>query len=141
NNAGAHHAGPLHTRTAGHAEEVVQTNLTASIDLTRRLLPSMLLRRAGHFVHVASLAGKVPLPYFSIYTATKYGLVGFNHALQIELRGRAFTRQSCVLARCRARGCGREPDVASTQHWERRHRSRWRARSSARSSTNARSKS
>ncbi|MFN2567467.1 MAG: SDR family NAD(P)-dependent oxidoreductase [Gemmatimonadaceae bacterium] len=87
NNAGAHHAGALHTRTAAQVDAVVQVNLVATIDLTRRLLSPMLARRRGHVVHVASLAGKVPLPFFSIYTATTYALVGFNHALQIELRG------------------------------------------------------
>jgi short-subunit dehydrogenase len=87
NSAGVHHAGPLHTRSAQHVDEVLEVNLAASIDLTRRLLPSMLGRRSGHVVHLASLAGKVPLPFFSIYTATKYGIVGFNNALQIELRG------------------------------------------------------
>jgi short-subunit dehydrogenase len=44
NNAGTHHAGPLHTRTATQVDEVVEANLTASIDLTRRLLPAMLRR-------------------------------------------------------------------------------------------------
>jgi short-subunit dehydrogenase len=87
NNAGADRGGALHTRAAADVEEVAQINLVAPIELTRRLLPSMLARRRGHFVHVASLAGKVPLPFFALYSATKYGIVGFNHALQAELRG------------------------------------------------------
>ena len=87
NNAGAIHGGALHGRTAGQVDEVVAINLVAPIDLTRRVLPGMLARRRGHLVHVASLAGKVPMPFFSMYSATKYGLVGFNHALQAELRG------------------------------------------------------
>jgi short-subunit dehydrogenase len=87
NNAGAIHGGVVHARTAAEVDEVIAVNLVAPIDLTRRVLPGMLARRRGHVVHVASLAGKVPMPFFSMYSATKYGLVGFNHALQAELRG------------------------------------------------------
>jgi short-subunit dehydrogenase len=87
NNAGAIHGGAVHTRSAAQLDEVVQVNLVAPMDLTRRVLPAMLGRRRGHLVHVASLAGKVPMPFFSLYSATKYGLVGFNHGLQAELHG------------------------------------------------------
>lgn len=87
NGAGALHGGVLTSRTAEQVEEVVRTNLVVPIELTRRVLPAMLARRRGHVVQVASLAGKVPMPYFALYSATKYGLVGFNHALQAELEG------------------------------------------------------
>lgn len=87
NNASVHYAGRLHTRSAEQIEEVIQTNLEAPIMLTRRLLPEMLRRGQGHIVHVSSLAGKVGIPYISLYDATKYGLVGFNHCLQAELSG------------------------------------------------------
>ena len=55
--------------------------------LTRELLPKMLERGSGNIVHSASVAGKVGMPYMSVYSATKYGIVGFNNALQAELRG------------------------------------------------------
>jgi short-subunit dehydrogenase len=96
NNAGAIHGGPLHHRTAARVEEVIQLNLVAPVDLTRRVLPAMLARRRGRVVHVASLGGKVPMPYFALYSATKYGLVGFNHALQAELHGTG-VRSSAVV--------------------------------------------
>ncbi|MCY7380263.1 MAG: SDR family NAD(P)-dependent oxidoreductase [Gemmatimonadaceae bacterium] len=51
-------------------------NLVAPMGLTRLVVPAMLERRTGSVVHVASLAGKVPLPYFAMHTATKYGVVG-----------------------------------------------------------------
>jgi short-subunit dehydrogenase len=34
---------------------------------------------------VASVLGKIPAPYYSTYTASKYGIVGFNAALRQEL--------------------------------------------------------
>jgi short-subunit dehydrogenase len=87
NNAGIIHGGPLHTRSAADVDEITQVNVVTPIELTRRVLPGMLARGRGHVVHVASLGGKVPMAYFPLYSATKYGLVGFNHALQFELRG------------------------------------------------------
>jgi short-subunit dehydrogenase len=87
NNAGVHYGGRLHKRSPEQIEQVIETNMMASILLTRRLLPDMLRRRRGHLVHVSSLAGKTGLPYLSTYVATKYALVGFNHCLQTELHG------------------------------------------------------
>jgi short-subunit dehydrogenase len=87
NNAGSSAGGRLHTRDAADVAGSIDINLVAPIDLSRRVLPGMLARRRGHLVHVASLAGKVPMSFFPLYSATKYGLVGFNHGLQAELHG------------------------------------------------------
>lgn len=87
NNAAVHHAGSLHKRSAAEIEAVLTTTLLAPILLTRQLLPGMLARKCGHFVHITSLAGKLGLSYFPVYTAAKYALTGFNHSLQAELRG------------------------------------------------------
>ena len=66
----------------------IHLNLIAPILLTRALLPSMLERRSGCIINIASVAGWVTLPTFSVYSAAKYGLRGFNDALRRELRGR-----------------------------------------------------
>ena len=68
-------------------EDTIATNLTASALLMRQVLPGMLERGRGHVVNIASLAGKVPVPYDSIYSATKFALVGLTHAIRGELRG------------------------------------------------------
>jgi short-subunit dehydrogenase len=87
NNAGVDVGGPLPSRSASDVETITQVNLVSPMELTRLVLPDMLERRTGSVVHVASIAGKVPLPWFAMYTASKYGVVGFNHALQLELHG------------------------------------------------------
>lgn len=87
NGAGALNAGRLHTLTAAEVEAVIETNLAAPLLLTRALLDDMRERRTGHIVQIASLAGKVALPYASVYAASKHGLVGFTHSLQAELAG------------------------------------------------------
>lgn len=86
NCAGSFNGGRLHVRSEEALLADLQTNLTAAIMLTRRILPGMLRRGEGHMVHIASLAGKIGLPYAAVYAASKYGIVGFNHCLQGELR-------------------------------------------------------
>lgn len=86
NNAGVHYTGPFALLDLEEIDQIVQTNLVAAIHLTRSVLPGMLKRKRGHIIHNAGLAGKVGMPYLAAYSATKYGLVGFNHALQAELR-------------------------------------------------------
>jgi short-subunit dehydrogenase len=66
----------------------INIDLTVPILLTRALLPAMLERRAGCIINIASVAGLVTLPAFSVYSAAKYGLRAFNDALRRELRGR-----------------------------------------------------
>src|SRR5205823_6599664 len=71
-------------------EEVAQqldTNLIAPIDLTRRVLPQMIARRAGVIVNISSMSGKSPTPFNSIYASTKYAINGFTASLAMELEG------------------------------------------------------
>jgi len=63
----------------------IETNLTGTILLTRAVLPRMIERRAGTILLVGSLAGLVAMPTYSIYAATKFGLVGFAEALRREV--------------------------------------------------------
>jgi len=68
-------------------EQMIQVDLVAPMLLTRLLLPSMLERKTGHVVNIASLAGKSATPYNVPYSAAKGGLVLFTHSLRAELRG------------------------------------------------------
>jgi short-subunit dehydrogenase len=86
NNAGVEPAGEFVDLDAQTIEDAIATNLTAAMLLTWRVLPAMVERGRGHIVNVASLAGKVPIPYDSVYSATKFALVGFSHAIREELR-------------------------------------------------------
>ena len=68
-------------------EQMVQVDLIAPMLLTRALLPSMLERKTGHVINIASLAGKSATPYNVPYSAAKGGLILFTHSLRAELRG------------------------------------------------------
>jgi short-subunit dehydrogenase len=66
---------------------VVSTNLVAAMEITRLLLPTMLERRSGHIVNIASVAGKKGVAYNSIYSASKAGLIMWTDAMRQELAG------------------------------------------------------
>ncbi len=68
-------------------QSVMSTNLLAAMEITRLLLPSMLERRSGHIVNIASVAGKKGVAYNSIYSASKAGLILWTDAIRQELAG------------------------------------------------------
>jgi short-subunit dehydrogenase len=86
NNAGVNHRGPAADRTPAELVEVVTTNLSAPMVLSRAALPFM--KNGGAIVNVASLAGMVPVPDEAAYCASKAGLRAFSRALGVELAPR-----------------------------------------------------
>jgi short-subunit dehydrogenase len=68
-------------------EQIIATNLTAPILLSRLVLPGMLERKRGHIVNIASLVAKIPFPYDVMYATSKAGLVHFTASLRAEYRG------------------------------------------------------
>jgi short-subunit dehydrogenase len=63
-----------------------ELNFFAPVDLTGRLLPA--IPRGGAVVNVSSIGGKIPLPWLSLYSATKYALNAYSDGLRMELTGR-----------------------------------------------------
>ncbi len=91
NNAGVHHRGPVTAREPAELAQMVDVNLRAPIALTRLALPHLQAVDRAFVVHVASLAGKLPLEGSATYSATKMGLRAFSLALAEELRGTGVT--------------------------------------------------
>jgi NAD(P)-dependent dehydrogenase (short-subunit alcohol dehydrogenase family) len=89
NNAGVSWCKPLASTSAPELIEVVEVNLLGAMLLTRAVLPSMLERRQGVIVSVASLSGRVATE--PLYSATKYGLRGFSLSLRRQLAGSGVT--------------------------------------------------
>ena len=91
NNAGFHPRGPFVTHGPEAFGQMVDVNLRAPIMLARRVLDPMLAAGRGAIVNVASLAGRLPLSHAAVYSATKFGLRAFSHALADELEGTGVT--------------------------------------------------
>ena len=55
------------------------------VELTHRLLPAMIERKQGGIITVSSMAGFQPIPFASVYSATKAFLTTFSLALEAEM--------------------------------------------------------
>lgn len=62
----------------------VQVNLLGAIYTAQAVLSPMMVQRSGHIINVASVAGMVATPTYSVYAACKFGLRGFGEALRRE---------------------------------------------------------
>ncbi|MDF5711064.1 MAG: SDR family NAD(P)-dependent oxidoreductase [Nostoc sp. S4] len=85
NNAGIENYQDFVDYSLEDLQSILTINLLAAIELTRLFLPSMLERHDGHIVNIASLAGKKGIPYNSIYSASKAGLIMWTDAMRQEL--------------------------------------------------------
>ncbi len=66
---------------------MVRLNCEALTTLTLGYLPRMIERGEGVIVNMASIAGFQPVPYFSVYSATKAYVITLTEALDEELKG------------------------------------------------------
>jgi len=64
-------------------DRVISVNLTGVYHMCRAAMPHLIERR-GNIVNMASAAGLVGVPYNSVYTASKHGVVGLTKALALE---------------------------------------------------------
>jgi len=84
NNAGITYYGQTQEMTAEHCERLLAINLHAPIHFTRELLPTLLERPEAHVLNVASFFGLIGTRHLAVYTASKFGLVGFSESLRAE---------------------------------------------------------
>jgi short-subunit dehydrogenase len=87
NNAGFGTSGPFLEHDPQSDSEQVRLNCEAVVTLCHAFLPGMVERRRGGVINVASTAGMQPIPYESVYAATKAFAISFTDALHTELRG------------------------------------------------------
>lgn len=71
--------------------DMMHVNMDSLVALTRLFLPSMLARKSGRIMNVASTAAFQPGPFSNIYFATKAFVFSFSTALSEELAGTGVT--------------------------------------------------
>ena len=88
NNAGVANYGPFTEAGFEETRAMLDLNIQALTHLTRLFLPAMLEKGSGGILNVASTAGFQPLPFLSVYAATKAFVLSFSEALWAEYKGR-----------------------------------------------------
>jgi NAD(P)-dependent dehydrogenase (short-subunit alcohol dehydrogenase family) len=66
-------------------DEHLKVNLTGAYLVTKAFLPTLIAKKWGRIINVASTAGKVGFLYTAAYCASKHGLLGFTRALALEM--------------------------------------------------------
>ena len=87
NNAGYGILGKVELQSVEEMEAVTATNYLGTIYCTKTFLSSMLARKNGHIVNVASLAASFGIPGLAAYCGSKFAVLGFSESLSHELRG------------------------------------------------------
>jgi short-subunit dehydrogenase len=95
NNAGTGWRGRFERMPEADVERVLETNVTGCVWTAQAALPSMIESAAGVIINVSSIVGLRAMPYSTVYSASKYALVGLSHALRGELSGTG-VRVCCV---------------------------------------------
>ncbi len=85
NNAGIGTGGLLSMLREEQIETVVRLNTLAPIILTRHVVRSMMVERAGRIVNMASVVAATGFSGLSVYAATKASLIGFTRSLAREV--------------------------------------------------------
>jgi NAD(P)-dependent dehydrogenase (short-subunit alcohol dehydrogenase family) len=89
NNAGLGVGAPMGEIETKKLDMQLDVNLRSYVITTREALPMLREAGADHgkalIVNTASIAGKAGQPWISVYSATKFGVVGFSQATQQEV--------------------------------------------------------
>ncbi len=86
NNAGFGYSGKFLDTSMQNYEEMINLNICSLTHLTHLFLKDMVLNNKGGIINISSLASFQPIPYFSIYAATKAFVTSFTLSLYEEYR-------------------------------------------------------
>jgi hypothetical protein len=87
NNAGFAIYGSVSDLTTQEIESQMATNYFGMIYCIKNFLPSMIQKKSGHIINVASVAASFGLPGIASYCASKFAMLGFSEGLKHELKG------------------------------------------------------
>jgi 3-hydroxybutyrate dehydrogenase len=91
NNAGAAESAPFERTTLDTWRAMLEVNLTGVFLMSRVVLPTMVERRWGRIVSIASTAGLKGYAYVAAYCAAKHGVIGLTRSLALEVAQKGVT--------------------------------------------------
>lgn len=86
NNAGIVSGKKLLENSEKLIEKTIAVNTVSHHYTCREFLPAMIKNNRGHVVTIASMAGITGVAGLVDYCASKFGAVGFDESLRLELR-------------------------------------------------------
>ncbi|MFY0642433.1 MAG: SDR family oxidoreductase [Bermanella sp.] len=86
NNAAIGESGALVEIPIDRVRNNLETNVLGTLSMIQAVTPKMMKRKNGTIIMVTSLAGRVPLPFLSPYSMSKYALESAGAGLAEELK-------------------------------------------------------
>ena len=84
NNGGIFRGSPIHETDDNLWDTIMNTNLKSAFQLTKKVLPHMVDRKTGVFVHISSIAGLIAIPGVAAYNVSKGALLQLNRSIAME---------------------------------------------------------
>ena len=86
NNAGYGRWGTFHEVEMDDYADMIQLNITSLSELSHLFIPDMISKGEGGVINVGSVASLTPVPYSSVYAATKAYVLSLSEGLRYEYR-------------------------------------------------------
>jgi len=87
NNAGVAGASVFEQSDMKYIDDRILLNIRALVFLTRLFIPELRRHPESHILNVGSMAGFFPIPFKSLYSASKAFVLTFSRSLRSELKG------------------------------------------------------
>jgi NAD(P)-dependent dehydrogenase (short-subunit alcohol dehydrogenase family) len=84
-NVGIGFFGPFEEVNLEKALKCLEINVIGAAAIFQAFIPSMRLRRSGKLIAMSSLVGRIPFPFESIYSASKFAITGMVLSLKYEV--------------------------------------------------------
>ena len=85
NNAGHGLLDSIANVNMADCRETFETNFFGALEGMKAVIPIMKQQGSGTIINISSVAGHIPLPYHSIYSATKFAMNAIGKAARVEL--------------------------------------------------------
>lgn len=84
NNAGMGISGAVEYHSTEEIRKIIDVNLVGLVNVTRVFLPYM--NKGDKIINISSVAGPISIPFQTMYSVTKAGVLAFSNGLRNELR-------------------------------------------------------
>ncbi|EEB09907.1 steroid dehydrogenase, putative [Pediculus humanus corporis] len=95
NNVGKQYTRPMYVGDVNDRElwDIININIATTVMMTKMILPKMVERKKGGIVNISSGSEHQPLPFMTVYAASKAFIKSFSDALRFEYRKYGITVQ------------------------------------------------
>lgn len=85
NCAGYYELGAIEDIDQETVEAHFQTNVFGTLNMIRNIAPQ-LREKEGRIINISSVAGRISMPFYGVYSATKYSVEAISDALRYEMQ-------------------------------------------------------